>query len=188
MEDLIVQVGEMSKGNAYESQRLFDFREDIRPIIGNRQVIGTYGQLSFASEESAADALQFFTQFMTKLKSEQYAILHSGSLLGIGGIAHKEAKKNNLLTLGIIPHSTQHITDLSEFSKVIVEGDDWGDASYLFGGLPDEIIFAGGGYWSYLEYQKAREFDKEIKFLNFKGARYAKEFDDVTRKETMGTF
>ncbi len=173
-----ISFGTMSKGEEYEAYKLMALRKNIREVIGEKDIIGTFGQLSFYSEETKASVQQLFSVLAHELDLEKHAILCSGSLLGAGALSYYEASKKGLKTIGIFPHSIAHIVDRSKFSCVIIEGDDWGDASFIFGGLPSRIFFAGGGYWSYLEYEKAQKFGTMVIFLNFPQAQYCKEFED----------
>lgn len=183
LRNVVVYSGQMSKGEEYEEERLQEAKDRIRSTIGNKTIIGTYGQLSFSSAESENLVRNYFSGLFDSLQSGDFTICQSGSRLGVSGLAFQEVKKRNFENIGIVPKSSIHSKDSDKFSLLIVEGDDWGDASFLFGKIPDQIVFAGGGYWSFLEYQKALEANKQVIFLNFPGAHYCREFFDDTNKE-----
>ncbi|HUD44085.1 MAG TPA: hypothetical protein VMR41_00930 [Patescibacteria group bacterium] len=180
-----VGVEEINKGQEYEDTQLLLYGDAVKGIIGNRKMIGLYGQLSFPASQSVIAISKYFTDILSNIGEDEYAVLHSGSLVGTSGIAHEVIKNKRLFNIGIVPHSIEHLVERSNFSNLIIEGEDWGDASYLFGGLPDEIVFAGGGYWSFLEYQKAVSRNKTIRFLDFEGARYCREFNDGIPKQRI---
>jgi len=183
-QSIIIAEGNMFKGTDYEKDQL----ANVKVILDNRigkQLVGTYGQLSFIDINSEHHAYELIKKFLARYQPSEHAILQSGSLLGVSNLAHEIALERGFETIGIIPRSIDHIVNKSKFSYVIVEGDDWGEASYLFGGLPDDILFAGGGYWSYLEYKKALEYGINISFCAFQGVRYVEEFDDHTTKRVI---
>lgn len=150
LEPIKVTWGILKKQKAYEENVLESSTAEIKAKIGDAKIVGTYGQLSFTDDRSKKEIELFFATFLEALGPLGIAICHSGSLLGVSGIAYAEGKKRNIPTIGIVPNSIKHLINKHNFTHLITEGDDWGDASFMFGALPWHIIFAGGGYWSYL--------------------------------------
>lgn len=179
--DIITEEGKMTKGGQYEEERLNKLREEVHTSVGNKKIIGAYGQLSFDSADSSDLVQETFEYIFDQLDPMEYAICHSGSLLGVSGIAYRAARRKNFQSIGIIPDSIGHLIDKQNFDHLIIEGEDWGDASFVFGGLPNIVTFFGGGYWSYLEYQKALQNNKPIHLMQFEGARFCSAFSrDLT--------
>lgn len=181
--DVIVRHGYMSKGEEYERRKLIVTLSDLSLHLGDKKLVGTYGQLSFPTAEAEILAGKLIDKYLDQFDPDEYAILHSGSLLGVSRIGHEVGVEKEFDTVAIIPKTIEHLVDRTAFTCLLIEGEDWGDASFLFGGLPIDILFTGGGYWSYLEYVKAKQFGNTVKFGAFSGVRYAKEFDDGLEKE-----
>jgi len=153
--------------------------------IGITDILGIYGQLNFSNEDQTKFAEENLGIILESLTGKIDSVLTSGSLLGIGGIGHKLAKEKDLKTIGIIPQSVSFKTNPNMFDALLVQGEDWGDGSFAFGGIATNIIFMGGGYWSFLEYKYGHYFEKPIKLFQNPAFRYSKEFqeDPQTHKD-----
>jgi len=149
-------------------------------------LLGVYGQLNFTTQENSTFAEQQIKYFLENLLPNIDGVVTSGSLTGVGEIGHRLSSLMNLKTIGIIPSTIEHQINKSDFDLLLIEGEDWGDGSFLFGGLADKILFIGGGCWSYLEYKYAKYFNKKIKLINYPHVRYSAEFKND--KQTKGDF
>lgn len=181
-----IKKGTMERGRIYEENRLEEIFGKLKNILGNRFVLGMYGQLSFHDNTSSESVKNLFSEFFDRFNSPSLAVCHSGSLIGVGAIAYAESLKRGVPTIGIIPKSMEHIVSPDKFTHLVVEGEDWGESAFVFGGLPDQVVFAGGGYWSYLEALKAQEQNKPITFLEFPGSRYCPKMINA-KKQSLRT-
>lgn len=177
-------VGQITKGEKYETNRLNALRSKIENIIGKRTIIGFYGQLYFPTLKNREQIRALFNKIFATMGTEKIAILCSGSLLGVSGIVHEEAIRKSIPIMGIIPHSISHLVDKEKFAYLIQEGNDWGDGSFIFGRLPNYLVFTGGGYWSFLEYECAIKHNKSVTLLEFKGVHWCQEFKQINAFKT----
>jgi len=185
--DLRVATGVMTQGEECESRKIHLLRKQVDKILGSRLLIGCYGQLGFTEQAIETKIAEFFNAMFEELTSQQIAMVSSGSLLGVSGLGHSAATARQIPTVGIIPESIRHITDPKVFTFLIEEGHDWGDGSFVFGRLPDYIVFAGGGYWSFLEYRSAQADDVPVDFLTNPGLHYCPELEEHAKNSFLYT-
>lgn len=173
--EVSVVKGTFARSKGYVLQELKCSIENAR-AKGINKILGVYGQLSFDSNKQSQQVGLMVKIVLDFVEDKIDAVATSGSLLGVGGIGHKIAKDKGLKTIGIIPQTVAFRTDPKKFDLLLIQGEDWGDGSYLFGGLADSILFMGGGYWSFLEYKYAKLFDRKVKLYKGESLRYSKEF------------
>lgn len=185
--DIRITTGIMTKGEEYEDKKIQLLKSQVVEILKSASLIGCYGQLTFLEHTTEKEVTNFFQAMFEELASHKIAMISSGSLLGVSGLAHKVAVERGIPTVGIIPKTIEHLVDGRNFNFLIKEGVDWGEGSFVFGRLPDYIVFAGGGYWSFLEYQSAQKHKVPVDFLGFSGLCYSPELEEHTQLSFLYT-
>jgi len=150
----------------------------LADVIPRKKLVGIQGLASFPSAESRSAAYSLAHNYLSQFNPSEYAVLRSGDMMGSSKIAYIAARELGFETIGIIPKAFKPMLLPQEVAHIFEEGEDWGEGSHLFGGLPEEILFLGGGFWTYLEYKEALRYRTGIRLGIFPGAMYTEEFKD----------
>lgn len=165
----VIEIGENSLQNA---------KITLSRLLPDKRLIGIQGLASFPSRDSRAKADNLVRRYLSGFNPDKYAVLRSGDMMGSSKLAYNAATDLGFDTVAVIPKAFKPMMLPQKATHIFEEGEDWGEGSHLFGGLPDEILFLGGGFWTYLEYKEALRRDTTIRLGAFKEALYTEEFKD----------
>lgn len=133
--------------------------------FGNKKVVAFSG--TARQKFDTKKTKKIITDILSFLSQDTHIILTGGYHLGIPMLVSKLAKKKNFETIAVSPkviktcnRYKKQIRSLYDIS--LLEGEDWGEESYLFSGIADVIFFMAGGNWTEIEYSYAKRYHKKI--------------------------
>lgn len=153
-------------------------RKTLSYLLPGKKLIGVQGLAAFPSRTSRGEADNLLRRYLSRFNPEEYAVLRSGDMMGSSKLAHNAANDLGFDTVAVIPKAFKPMILPQNAVHIFEEGEDWGEGSHIFGGLPEEILFLGGGFWTYLEYKQALRHDRRVRLGVFPGALYTEEFRD----------
>ncbi|MBN2015430.1 hypothetical protein JW766_01220 [Candidatus Dojkabacteria bacterium] len=136
----------------------------IQDRLGNKKIITFSGTARRRFDEKKAK--EVIKKFLNQISPDKYIVLTGGYHKGIPLIAAQVAKDNGFKTLAISPQVIKTLRGRKKLQDLydleIIEGEDWGEESFLLSGVSDILVIICGGFWTKLEYTYARKFKKKI--------------------------